>query len=103
MWQRHPDVFLSYNSKINFLERCEEVVSWFQKFEMDFVTLYFNEPDHTGHDFGPNSPEYMQAVSQFMKRVIFLPASKFFSSKNPYLKIIFVTSFFLKKSKIIGD
>lgn len=25
---------------------------------MDFVTLYFNEPDHTGHDFGPNSAEY---------------------------------------------
>lgn len=48
VWRRHPDIFLSYRSSLNFLDRCEEVVGWFQKFEMDFVTLYYNEPDHTG-------------------------------------------------------
>lgn len=62
VWRRHPDIFIPYKASLNFLERCEEVVGWFQKFEMDFATLYFNEPDHTGHDFGPNSPEYMQKV-----------------------------------------
>ena len=41
---------MKYDSKIEFESRCDEVVSWFKKFNMDFSTLYFNEPDSTGHE-----------------------------------------------------
>lgn len=62
VWGQHPDVFISYNPTIEFEARCDEVVNWFDKFSMDFVTLYFNEPDHTGHDKGANSKEYWQKI-----------------------------------------
>ena len=62
VWGKHPDMFLSYNNGIKFESRCDEVVNWFDKFNLDFGTLYFNEPDHTGHDFGPESEEYRKQV-----------------------------------------
>lgn len=62
VWTRHPDVFMGYSNTYQFKERCDEVTNWFKKFEMDFATLYFNEPDHTGHDFGPDSPQYWQKI-----------------------------------------
>jgi predicted AlkP superfamily pyrophosphatase or phosphodiesterase len=27
-----------------------------------FITLYFSEVDHAGHDFGPDSPQLLEAV-----------------------------------------
>lgn len=62
VWTRHPDVFLPYTNTFQYYSRCEEVVNWFTKFEMDFVTLYFNEPDNTGHSFGPDSKQYKDKV-----------------------------------------
>lgn len=50
VWPRTPDIYFKYDSKIEFESRCDEVVSWFRKFKMDFSTLYFNEPDSTGHE-----------------------------------------------------
>ena len=64
VWTRNPDNFLSYSNAFLFRQRCEEVVSWLTKFEMDFVTLYFNEPDHTGHAYGADSNEYRAAVKK---------------------------------------
>lgn len=29
---------------------------------MDFTCLYFDEPDSTGHKYGPDSPEYFKKV-----------------------------------------
>ena len=51
-----------YNDLYLFTQRCDEVVSWFKLFNMDFVTLYFDEPDHTGHQYGPDSNEYWAKV-----------------------------------------
>lgn len=71
VWKRNPDVFLSYNDKYNFESRCDEVVNWLKKLEMDFVTLYFNEPDHTGHSSGPNSEQYNQKVRKNEPKISF--------------------------------
>lgn len=62
VWTRHPDVFLAYTNTYTFDQRVNEVVNWFQKLKMDFSTLYFNEPDHTGHTYGPQSPEYKAKI-----------------------------------------
>lgn len=48
VWGRHPDIFFKYQTSLNYFQRCDEVVGWFKKFDMDFATLYFNEPDSTG-------------------------------------------------------
>jgi ectonucleotide pyrophosphatase/phosphodiesterase family protein 5 len=62
VWGKQPDIFLSYNDNYYFESRCDEIINWFTKFDLDFATLYFNEPDHTGHDFGPDSKEYADQI-----------------------------------------
>jgi predicted AlkP superfamily pyrophosphatase or phosphodiesterase len=64
VWGKNPDIFMAYNNRISFESRCDEIVNWFAKFELDFATLYFNEPDHTGHEYGPNSNEYKAQVKK---------------------------------------
>ena len=47
-------------SKVPYEERVDTVIGWLlmNKTERpDFMTLYFNEPDHQGHGTGPDSPE----------------------------------------------
>lgn len=61
-WPRSPDMYYQYNGAVTYEARCDQVVIWFQKFSMDFVTLYISEPDSTGHSFGADSVEYMNKV-----------------------------------------
>jgi ectonucleotide pyrophosphatase/phosphodiesterase family protein 5 len=62
IWPQTPDMFFKYNDKITYKERINEIVKWFFKFQMDFVTMYFNEPDSSGHFYGPLSIEYANKV-----------------------------------------
>ena len=55
VWTRHPDVFKNYDiyaNRYSFQRRCELIVNYFEKFNLDFATLYYNEPDETGHNKG---------------------------------------------------
>jgi ectonucleotide pyrophosphatase/phosphodiesterase family protein 7 len=56
------DIFLNYNS-YDPKSRIDELISWFLKFDLDFAAIYFNEPDVTGHAFGPDSQEYKDKVN----------------------------------------
>lgn len=62
---RHPDYFVPFNPKIPYKKRIDSVISWL-KLPMEkrprFVTLYFEETDTQGHNFGPNSPETDAAI-----------------------------------------
>ncbi|XP_057681518.1 ectonucleotide pyrophosphatase/phosphodiesterase family member 7-like [Corythoichthys intestinalis] len=42
---------------------------WFHQQDLDFVSLYFGEPDLVGHKFGPDSPELRQMVQQVDRTV----------------------------------
>lgn len=55
-------MFLSYNPNYDSFVRVDEVINWYNKFDLDFLCLYFDEPDSTGHKFGPDSKEYMEKV-----------------------------------------
>ncbi|KAM9316385.1 bis(5'-adenosyl)-triphosphatase ENPP4 [Gastrophryne carolinensis] len=56
--------FLPYNSSVPFSERVDKIISWFTrpKEPINFATLYFEEPDKSGHLFGPNNKENMTNV-----------------------------------------
>lgn len=46
-----------YYSKIGFPERLEKVTEWLllpDDKKPDIITLYFDEPDHAGHQKGPD-------------------------------------------------
>lgn len=55
-----PDIWLPYNGSITYEERVDTVLRWLEmpeKERPEFITLYFDEPDHTGHGSGPKSEE----------------------------------------------
>jgi len=62
VWPRAPDVYFKYNTSIDYRRRCDEITNLLKKFKVDFATLYFNEPDSTGHTYGPDSKEYKDQV-----------------------------------------
>ena len=62
-----PSIYKNYDSSIPFTSRVDSVISWFNLSESkrpDLVLLYFNEPDHTGHMFGPESTEIADMITQ---------------------------------------
>ncbi|XP_061610106.1 ectonucleotide pyrophosphatase/phosphodiesterase family member 5 [Phyllopteryx taeniolatus] len=53
-----PTRYLPYNASVRFETRVEHLVEWFSapdKEAVDFGVLYWEEPDESGHDFGPES------------------------------------------------
>ena len=63
--QKRPTYYKNYDDKISYGTRIDTVIKWLQLPEKErphLITLYFDEPDHTGHDFGPLSPENKKMV-----------------------------------------
>ncbi|HZD45591.1 MAG TPA: ectonucleotide pyrophosphatase/phosphodiesterase, partial [Acidobacteriaceae bacterium] len=60
-----PSYYLKYDEKVPDEERVDQVVDWLKLPEAKrphFVTLYFSEVDHAGHEYGPDAPETRAAV-----------------------------------------
>jgi predicted AlkP superfamily pyrophosphatase or phosphodiesterase len=55
-----PSYWKKYDTNVTFEERIDTIVKWLSYSESkrpELVTLYFDEPDATSHDFGPVSTE----------------------------------------------
>uniref|UniRef100_A0A8C0KNL2 Alkaline phosphodiesterase I n=1 Tax=Canis lupus dingo TaxID=286419 RepID=A0A8C0KNL2_CANLU len=62
-----PDIYKMYNGSIPFEERILAVLKWLQlpKDERPhFYTLYLEEPDSSGHSYGPVSSEVIRALQR---------------------------------------
>nr|XP_020478264.1 venom phosphodiesterase 1-like [Monopterus albus]XP_020478265.1 venom phosphodiesterase 1-like [Monopterus albus] len=60
-----PNIFKHYNGTVPFEERVFTVLKWLQltdKERPDFYTLYLEEPDKSGHSFGPVSGGVIEAL-----------------------------------------
>jgi predicted AlkP superfamily pyrophosphatase or phosphodiesterase len=60
-----PTYYLKFDDKIDDTARIQQVLAWLRLPEADrphFITLYYAEPDHQGHEFGPDAPETKAAV-----------------------------------------
>lgn len=60
-----PTYYYKYNEKIGIHERIQAVVDWLKlpaSKRPHLITFYFPEVDHAGHNFGPGSPQTVQAV-----------------------------------------
>ena len=56
----YPDFFYPvYNGSIPYTERIDVIVNNFKNDKVNFGALYFDEPDHSGHTFGPESPKLL--------------------------------------------
>ncbi|MFM6954619.1 MAG: ectonucleotide pyrophosphatase/phosphodiesterase [Sphingobacteriaceae bacterium] len=61
----HPTYYYHYSEKIPNTERVKVVKDWLTLSEdkrPHFISLYYPEVDHAGHDFGPESDETKAAV-----------------------------------------
>lgn len=62
---RHPSYWKIFDESVPFGSRVDTVIKWLSypaEKRPGFVTLYFEEPDATSHDFGPVSPETGEMV-----------------------------------------
>jgi predicted AlkP superfamily pyrophosphatase or phosphodiesterase len=71
--KHRPDVYFKYDISVTYEERVDVVSNWVKEAHADvdvdtgkpkpaFMALYFDEPDHTGHVYGPASDEVKAAV-----------------------------------------
>jgi alkaline phosphatase D len=63
----HPSYWKKYDDKVSYEERIDTVIKWLgypKEKRPELVTLYFDEPDHSGHSFGPVSKETDKAVQR---------------------------------------
>lgn len=62
---RHPSYYERYVHNRNYKTRIDGVINWLKlpyKDRPHFITLYVDETDRKGHEFGPNSNEINKAI-----------------------------------------
>ncbi|XP_068118634.1 ectonucleotide pyrophosphatase/phosphodiesterase family member 7-like [Hyperolius riggenbachi] len=59
----------NYGNETEWVENVETVMKWLTEEDLDFVSLYFGEPDGVGHKYGPESQERKDMVSQVDRMV----------------------------------
>jgi alkaline phosphatase D len=60
-----PTWYLHFDDKIDDTARIQQVLAWLRLPAAErphFITLYYAEPDHEGHEFGPDAAETKAAV-----------------------------------------
>ncbi|XP_017267547.1 ectonucleotide pyrophosphatase/phosphodiesterase family member 1 [Kryptolebias marmoratus] len=63
----YPNFFKKYDWRIKFETRVSTLFEWLglpESQRPDFYTLYLEEPDKSGHEHGPNSPEVVSALEE---------------------------------------
>ncbi|KAK6489736.1 ectonucleotide pyrophosphatase/phosphodiesterase family member 3-like [Huso huso] len=73
--ETYPDIYQIYSKSIPFEERILTLLKWLSlpsEQRPDLYTLYLDEPDHSGHHFGPVSNEVIQALLRVDKMVAML-------------------------------
>ncbi|XP_038144222.1 ectonucleotide pyrophosphatase/phosphodiesterase family member 7-like [Cyprinodon tularosa] len=61
--------YYDYKNETLWHENTDKVMGWFRDQNLDFVSLYFGEPDGTGHRYGPDSQERKDMVKQVDRTV----------------------------------
>ncbi|WP_434213180.1 ectonucleotide pyrophosphatase/phosphodiesterase [[Pseudomonas] boreopolis] len=67
-----PSRWQPFDGKVPPEARVDTVLGWLAQDGADaprFMTLYFDQVDHAGHDHGPQSPEYAQAIAVVDKAI----------------------------------
>lgn len=68
---KRPTYHITYNGSFPFEARVDKMMQWFSNEEkpINLGLLYFQEPDGTGHKFGPDSDEVLDKVVEMDKLV----------------------------------
>ncbi|XP_053426064.1 ectonucleotide pyrophosphatase/phosphodiesterase family member 7 isoform X2 [Nycticebus coucang] len=69
---RKEGVLHNYKNETEWRVNIDTVMRWFTEEDLDLVTLYFGEPDSTGHKYGPESQQRKEMVQQVDRTVGYL-------------------------------
>jgi len=58
-----PTHWRKYNGSVTFDQRVDQSLRWLED-GIDIVCVYFDEPDHTGHSYGPDSEKVADEVDR---------------------------------------
>lgn len=62
---QYPTYYLKYNHNLSYKARVDKVIELLSmKNPPTFLTLYLDEPDHSGHQHGPDSKEVVAAIER---------------------------------------
>jgi alkaline phosphatase D len=62
-----PTDYLHFDDHVDESARIDQVLAWLKQPEATrphFITLYYSDVDHAGHEFGPDAPETKAAVAR---------------------------------------
>ena len=62
---KRPSYYLHFDEKLDDEKRVDQVVAWLKlppELRPHFITLYYSNVDHAGHNYGPDSDEVRAAV-----------------------------------------
>ncbi|KAK3210513.1 hypothetical protein Dsin_015219 [Dipteronia sinensis] len=71
-WTCPKSLCMDYNGSVPFEDRVDTVLSYFDMPSAEipvFMTLYFEDPDHQGHQVGPDDPEITEAVARIDRMI----------------------------------
>ncbi|XP_038147817.1 ectonucleotide pyrophosphatase/phosphodiesterase family member 1 isoform X1 [Cyprinodon tularosa] len=89
-----PNFYKKYDKSITFETRLETLFDWLslpEKERPDFYTLYLEEPDSTGHRYGPQSQEILKALERVDKIMGDLMNGLFTRNLHQCINIIIVS------------
>uniref|UniRef100_A0A8C3K0V1 Ectonucleotide pyrophosphatase/phosphodiesterase 7 n=1 Tax=Calidris pygmaea TaxID=425635 RepID=A0A8C3K0V1_9CHAR len=66
-----PPVF-NYSNETIWRSNVDTVIEWFTVNNLDFIALYFGEPDSAGHKYGPESTQRKKMIEQVDRTVGYL-------------------------------
>ncbi|KAG8507487.1 Ectonucleotide pyrophosphatase/phosphodiesterase family member 7 [Galemys pyrenaicus] len=100
---RKEGVFHNYKNETEWRANIDTVMRWFKDDGLDLVTLYFGEPDSTGHKFGPESQERKNMVQQVDRTVGYLRDSIQSSGLQDRLNLIITSDHGMTKVTKTGN
>ncbi|KAA0725039.1 Ectonucleotide pyrophosphatase/phosphodiesterase family member 7 [Triplophysa tibetana] len=66
-------IFYNYTNETVWRENVNTVIGqWFKNEDLDFISLYFGDPDEVGHKYGPDSPERREVIKKVDRTVGYL-------------------------------
>ncbi|KAM6050651.1 ectonucleotide pyrophosphatase/phosphodiesterase family member 7 [Chlamydotis macqueenii] len=65
-------LLFNYSNETNWRENIDTAMEWFTVNNLDFIALYFGEPDSAGHKYGPESTQRKNMIKQVDRTIGYL-------------------------------
>ncbi|NXT80825.1 ENPP7 phosphodiesterase, partial [Zapornia atra] len=65
-------LLFNYSNETNWRQNIDTVMEWFTVNNLDFIALYFGEPDSAGHKYGPESTQRKNMIKQVDRTIGYL-------------------------------